>query len=136
MNQPSASHVPSGKAALWTGRVLTGLIAAMFLMVAVMNLAKPPSVVEGTAQIGFPESAIQPLGVIVLLSTVLYVLRPTSLVGAALLTAYLGGAVATHVRVGDPLFTRTLVPAYVGVVLWVGLGLRMGNLRWMVVGRR
>ncbi|MFO0784474.1 MAG: DoxX family protein [Phycisphaerales bacterium] len=136
MNQTTASHVSGSKAALWTGRVLSGLVAAMFLMVAVMNLAKPASVVEGTTQIGFPEGVIQPLGVIVLLSTVLYVLRPTSLVGAALLTAYLGGAVATHVRMGDPLFTRTLVPVYFGVVLWVGLGLRMGTLRWMLTGQR
>jgi hypothetical protein len=81
-------------------------------------------VVEGTAQLGYPTSTIVPIGVLLLLGVVLYAIPKTSLLGAIYLAAYLGGAVATHVRVGSPLATHVLFPVYVAAFVWGGLVLR------------
>jgi hypothetical protein len=112
------------KSRLWTGRVLSGLPVLFLLVDAVAKLVKPQPVIEGTVKLGYPENTIVPLGIVLLLSTVLYILPRTAVLGAILLTGYLGGAVATHVRVSDPLFTHTLFPVYLGVALWAGLVLR------------
>lgn len=117
------------KPALWAGRVLSGLVAAFLLADAVAKLVKPAPVVEGTIKLGFPESVITPLGVVLLIATILYILPRTAFIGAVLLTGYLGGAVATHARVADPLFTHTLFPVYFGVAAWLGLYLREPRLR-------
>jgi hypothetical protein len=119
---------PSG-AARWTGRVLGGLSAAFLLLDAVMKFFKPEPVLKGTVELGFPESVIVPLGVVLLASTLLYLVPRTAVLGAILLTGYLGGAVCTHVRVGYPLFTHVLFPVYLGVMLWLGLYLRDRRLR-------
>ena len=97
-----------------------------------MKLIKLAPVVEATVKIGWPESLIIPLGIVLLICTILYVIPSTSVLGAILLTGYLGGAVATHVRIGDPLFTHVLFPVYLGVLLWLGLYLRDGRLRALV----
>jgi DoxX-like family len=97
-----------------------------------MKLFKPAVVLEATVKLGWPESVIVSLGVILLTSVVLYLIPPTSFLGAILLTGYLGGAVATQVRVGAPLFTNVLFPIYLGVMLWLGLYLRNGRLRALV----
>jgi hypothetical protein len=101
-------------------------------MDAVGKFVKPAPVVEGTLALGYPEAVILPLGVILLLSTILYIIPKTSVLGAILLTGYLGGAVATHVRVGSPLATHTLFPIYLGVMLWLGIYLRDKRLRALV----
>lgn len=103
----SASHsVPTSKNKLWAGRIISALPALFLLFDSVGKFVKPAPVVEGTIQLGYPESVILPLGIVLLVCTVLYAIPPTSVLGAILLTGYLDGAVATHVRVGNPLFTH------------------------------
>src|SRR5262249_26083088 len=90
----------ASKAELWAGRIMSAVPALFLLVDGIMKLAKPAIVVETTVQLGFPESVIIGLGIVLLASTVLYLVPATSVLGAILLTGYLGGAVATHVRVG------------------------------------
>jgi hypothetical protein len=113
----------------WAGRVISGLPALFLLVDGVAKLMKPGPVVEGTLALGFREDIIVPLGIVLIVCTVLYVIPRTSVVGAILLTGYLGGAVATHVRVGNPLLSHTLFPVYFGVLIWTGLLLRDERLR-------
>ena len=100
----------------------------MLLLSAVMKLAKPAPVVEGFAHFGYPANLILGIGILELVCTVLYLVPRTSILGAILLTGYLSGAVATHVRVGDPLFFHVLFPTYVAALLWLGLYLREDRL--------
>jgi ABC-type uncharacterized transport system permease subunit len=118
-----------GRGAIWTGRVLTGLAALFLLMDATMKVLELTPAVEGTTQLGYPASAIQGIGILQLALLVVYLVPRTSLVGAVLWTGYLGGAIATHVRVGSPLFTHTLFPIYVAALVWGGLWLRDSRLR-------
>jgi len=111
---------------------MSGLPALFLFMDGVGKLLKPKAVVEGTILLGYPESVLLGLGIVLLVCTILYVIPRTSILGAILLTGYLGGAVATHVRVGHPLFTHILFPGYLGVLLWVGLFLRESRLRALV----
>jgi DoxX-like family len=120
------------KKTLWAGHVISALPALFLLFDAVLKFIKPPQVVEGTLQLGYPESVILPLGIVLLVCTVLYLIPSASVLGAILLTGYLGGAVATHVRVGSPLFTHTLFPIYVGALVWGGLFLRDERLRSLI----
>ena len=117
------------KKALWAGRIISALPILFLLFDASMKLIKAVPVVEGTVKLGYPESTIVPLGIVLLVCTVLYAIPQTSVLGAMLLTGYLGGAVATHVRVGDPLFTHVLFPVYMGILVWLGLYLRELRLR-------
>lgn len=127
--QSAARGAPTSRRALWAGRLLSGLPALFLLADSAGKLAKLTPVVEGTVKLGYPESVLIGLGIVLLSSTVLYLIPRTSVLGAVLLTGYLGGAVATHVRAGDPLITHTLFPVYFGVMLWAGLYLRDGRLR-------
>jgi hypothetical protein len=120
---------------LWAGRILSGLAVAFLLFDASGKLLRVAPVVEGTAQLGYPESAIVPIGVLLLVGVVLYVIPRTSVLGAIYLAAYLGGAVATHVRVGSPLATHALFPVYVAAFLWGGLALRNPRLLALLLGR-
>jgi hypothetical protein len=126
--QPGNQTVPVSKKMLWTGRIMSGLPALFLLFDGVMKLVKPAPVVEATVQLGYPESVILGLGIVVIASTVLYLIPRTSVLGAILLTGYLGGAVATHVRVGAGLFP-VLFPVFFGVLIWGGLVLRDNRLR-------
>lgn len=130
---PTAPSATTPKAMLWTGRVLTGLITAFMVFGGIVNLLKPQFVVEGTKQSGFAESTIVPLGVTVLIISILYVVPRTAVLGAILLTGYFGGAVATHVRLGDG---KLLIPAVFGVLVWLALYLRDARLRALVPLRR
>lgn len=116
----------------WAGYIITALPALFLLMDAVMKFVKPEPVVETTVGLGYPEHLIVPLGAILLISLVLYLIPRTAVLGAILLTGYLGGAVATHVRVDSPLFSHTLFPVYIGVFIWLGLYLREQKLRQLV----
>ena len=110
-------------------------VSALFLLMdSVMKLMKPAFVVQATVELGYPESVIVGLGIVLLTCTVLYLIPRTAVLGAILLTGYLGGAVATHVRIGDPLFSHTLFPIYVAVLLWGGLVLRDRRLRALIFG--
>jgi len=108
---------------LWTGRILTGLCSAFMIMDGVMKLFKPAFVVQANAQLGYPESTLVGIGVALLVSTVLYLVPRTSVLGVVLLTAYLGGAVATGVRVLAPAF-NIVFPVAFACLLWAGLGMR------------
>jgi hypothetical protein len=129
-------RTPVSKAQVWTGRVMSVLPALFLIMGGVMNLMKPDFVVKATVQMGFPESVIQPLGAVVLICVVLYLIPNTAVLGAILLTGYLGGAVATHVRAGDPLFSHMLAPVYFAILLWGGLYLRYERVRALVPIRK
>ena len=123
---------PVSKGRLWTGRIISALPALFLVMDGVMKLMKPDFVVKATVQLGYPENVIFPLGIVVLVCVILYVIPRTAVLGAILLTGYLGGAVATHARVGDPLFSHTLFPIYFAILLWGGLYLREERLRALI----
>jgi DoxX-like family len=116
---------------LWASRVLSGLPALFLLVDGGMKLFKPAAVVEATVRLGYPESTIVGIGLVLLVSTVLYLIPRTAILGAVLLTGYLGGAVATHVRVGGPPF-NDLLPVVFGALLWGGLWLRDSRVRALV----
>lgn len=116
----------------WIGRILSGLAILFLLLDAVMKVVKAPPAVEGTVQLGYPEGTVFGIGLVLLVCTVLYAIPRTTILGAILLTGYLGGAVATNVRVEAPLFTHVLFPVYVGVLIWGGLYLRDTRLRGLV----
>ena len=117
--------------ALWIGRVLSALAIIFLLFDGVMKLFKPALVVEATTRLGYPESSIIPIAVVLLASTILYAIPRTAVLGAILLTGYLGGAVATHVRVSGSLF-EILFPVIMGVFVWGGLYLRDARLRRLI----
>jgi hypothetical protein len=125
-----SSAAPS-KSALRAGWALSGLVVAFLLMDAAMKLLALPIVTEASAAIGWPDDAgtARLLGALLLSITILYAVRRTSIFGAILLSAYLGGAVATQARIGSPLLTHTLFGVYLGVVAWAGLYLRNPKLR-------
>ena len=116
----------------WVGIVITAIPTLFLLLDAVGKLVKPEPVVTGTVELGYPETVIVPLGIVLLICTILYAIPMTSVLGAILLTGYLGGAVAIHVRAGSPLFTHMLFPIYLGIFIWLGLYLRDIRLRSLV----
>jgi hypothetical protein len=116
----------------WAGIIVSAIPILFLLMDAIGKLVKPEPVVTGTVELGYSEAVIVPLGVVLLICTILYAVPMTSILGAILLTGYLGGAVATHVRVGSPLFTHLLFPVYLGIMIWLGLFLRDVRLRSLV----
>ncbi len=126
--QSQIQTAPVSKVALWTGRIVSGLLAFLLFVDGVAKLFKPAPVVEGTIRLGYPESSIIPLGIVLLISVVLYVVPRTAVIGAILLTSYLGGAVATHVRAQEGAFP-IFFPVVVGALLWGGLVLRDPGLR-------
>ena len=123
------------RGALWTGRVLSTIAVLFLLFDSMGKLLEVPPVVAGTVQLGYPAATVFPLGGILLLCVVTYAIPGTSVLGAVLLTGYLGGAIATHVRVGNPLFSHTLFPVYVALVVWGGLFLRESRLRALLPWR-
>jgi hypothetical protein len=137
MSYATAAKAPVpqvGSASLWTGRTLSALVIAFFLLDAAMKLPPIQPVIDTMAQLGWPADAVTArlLGVVMIVSVLLYAYRPTSLLGAILMTGYLGGAVATHARIGSPVFSHTLFGVYVGVLAWAGLWLRDARLRAML----
>lgn len=119
------------KTNLWIGRIVSGLPVLFLLVDGVMKLFKPPVVVEATVNLGYTESTIIPIGLVLIICTVLYLIPATSILGAILLTGYLGGAVATHVRAGESLFS-IVFPVIFGILIWLGLYLRDDRLRALV----
>jgi hypothetical protein len=117
---------------LWLGRIMSALTVLFLLFDGVIHLMQIAPVVESFVQLGYSPSIALPLGIIELVCLILYVIPRTSVLGAILLTGYLGGAVATNARVGYPLFSHVLFPVYVGVLLWAGLYLRDGRLRALI----
>ena len=128
--------VQLSKARLWTGWILTALPALMLVIGGIMDLMKPDFVVKTTVEMGYPEGVITGLGVVVLICVILYLIPNTAILGAVLLTGYLGGAVATHVRHGDPFFANVLAPVYFAIVVWAGVYLREPRLSALVPLRK
>lgn len=121
---------------LWTGRILSGLAVAFLTFDAGLKLFAVPAAVEGTAQLGYPASTLPVIGIIQVVCLVLYLISATAPLGAILWTGYLGGAIATHLRVGSLLFTHTIFPIYVAAFLWAGLWLRDWRVRTLTVSKR
>ena len=119
-------------AARWSGRVLTGIPVAFMLFDAAVKFAHIPEVAEASLKLGWPTSLNPVLGVVILGCLALYLWPRTAALGATLFTGYLGGAVAIHLRVGDPLSTHVLFPVYVGALFWAGLALRDARVRALV----
>jgi len=124
---------PISKPVLWIGRVLTCLPALLLLFSGAMKLMPiSPEISKEFDRLGWPTSLALPLAIVEITSTLLYLLPPTSVLGAILLTGYMGGAIATHVRIGDPFYLQ----AAIGVVVWLGLYLRCRRLRAILPLRR
>jgi hypothetical protein len=128
----SNQAAPVSSKMLWTGRVISTLAVLFLLFDAAIKIMKVPAALEGTARIGYPLSVVFPLGIVLLACDALYAIPRTSILGAILLTGYLGGAVASNLRVGNPLLGYTLFPVYVGGLVWLGLYLRDDRLRGLI----
>jgi hypothetical protein len=131
----TAAALHGGK--FWAGWTISGLVIAFLLMDATMKLLALPIVIETGASLGFAgEGTARGLGILLLVCTGLYAVPRTAALGAVLLTGFLGGAVASHLRVGSPLFTHVLFGIYVGVLMWGGLWLRDARVRLLVAAHR
>lgn len=124
-------NTPS-KTQRWVSYIMSGLVILFMLADSIMKFVKPAEVVEGTLALGFGEEHLVIIGTLGLISTLLYAFPKTSVIGAILLTAYFGGAVATHVRLNNPLFSHTLFTVYFGIFVWGGLWLRNTTLRELI----
>ena len=134
---PLATQVaPVSKKMVWTGRVISVLVVLFLLFDASLKLLRLAPALEATAKLGYRVSVVFPLGIVLLVCTVLYAIPHTSVLGAILVTGYLGGAVATNVRVSNPLFGYTLFPVYVALLLWGGLYFRDERLRALIPLRK
>ncbi len=125
----ATASAPVSKTRLWAGRVMSALPALLLIFSGVMKLMRPAPVVQGFAHYGYPESLILSIGVLEIACTIIYLIPRTSVLGAILVTGYLGGATASNVRVGDPSFYLTVI---LGVLAWGGLYLREDRLRALI----
>jgi hypothetical protein len=136
--QSAVQAVASSRKQVWTGRILSG-IAVLFLAFDVgikVVRPMPAAVIEAFDHLGLPLGLAAVIAAILAICSFLYVIPRTAVLGAILLTGYLGGAVISHLRVGDPLFSHVLFPVYVGVLIWLGLYLREERLRSVLPFRR
>lgn len=120
------------KKMIWSGRIMSGVMVAFLLLDGIMHITNIAPVVEASTRLGLPVNLAPVLGVVELICVALYVYPRTSVLGAILLTGYLGGAVAIHLRAGSPVFSEALFPVYVGILLWGGLYLREPRLRALI----
>jgi len=127
--QSGTQTAPISKKMLWAGRIISALPVLLMVFGGVFGVLKPAVAVPGFLHYGYPERVFLPICILEIVCAVVYAIPRTSVLGAILLTGYLGGATATHVRVGDPLF---FVPAILGVLVWGGLYLRDGRLRGLI----
>jgi len=137
LDQTSTSRMGASKKTwVWVGRALSGITILFMLFDAAGKLALESHVIDATTKIGYPVSAIRPIGVIALICTILYAVPRTAILGAVLLTAFLGGAAASKIRIEDPLFSSILFAVYFGLIAWGGLYLRDERLRALFPLRR
>jgi len=132
LSAPNTTGRPVSRAASRTGTVLTVLLALFLVVDAVPKLLQMPMVVEATQQMGFDASAVPIIGAVLLVCLVLYLVPRTAILGAVLLTGYLGGAVCAQLRIEAPVFSTMLFPVYFGILAWVALYLRSPQLRRVV----
>jgi hypothetical protein len=134
--QAIVQAVPVSNKAIWAGRMMSGLVVLFLLFDGGIKLIPLDVVVQASAPLGIPIELARTLGVITIVCTLLYAFPRTAVLGAILLTGYLGGAVWTHLRVADLLFTHTLFGVYLGLLMWGGLYLRDERLRALIPLRR
>ena len=121
------------KTQLWTGRIMSSLVILFMLFDAVLKFIKPEAVIQTTIhELGYQEHHILIHGLLALIPTILYAIPRTSVLGAVLLTAHLGGAIASHMRVDNPLFSHLLFPVFVAILMWGGIWLRDNRLQKMI----
>ena len=130
--ETKTAHAPTSKKAFWAGWILTVLPSLLLIFSAIMKLMKSAPVVEGFAKFGFSESVIMPLGVVELVCTIVYLVPRTSILGAILLTGYLGGATCTNLRAGESYVMAVIL----GVIVWGGIFLRDARIRELIPLRR
>lgn len=130
--QSDTHTAPVSHKMLWAGRIISTLAVLFLLFDGVIKLLNIDAVVESFAQLGYPVNLALGIGILELVCIGVYVIPRTSILGAILLTGYLGGAIATHVRIGSPFFTHTFFPIYVGALVWAGLFLRDHRLRALI----
>ena len=116
-----------------TGWVLSILAILLLLADGFAKLIKPEPVIQATLQLGYPESTITTIGILVIICTIIYAIPRSAFIGAILLTGFLGGAIATHFRINNPLFSHTLFPVYILLFIWLGLYLRSASLRKLLL---
>ncbi|HZR30698.1 MAG TPA: DoxX family protein [Terriglobales bacterium] len=124
--QAATQMAPVSQKKLWAGRIISALPALLLIFSGIMKIMRPPSVMQGFAHAGIPESHAIPIGILEIFCAVVYLIPRTTVLGAILMTAYLGGATATNVRVGD---SATVITVLLGVLVWIGLYLRDERLR-------
>jgi DoxX-like family len=124
--KPNSQVAPISKKARWAGRITSAVPAALLLFSGILKLMKPQPVLQGFIHYGYPERLTQVIGILEIACTIVYLIPRTSFLGAILMAAYLGGATASNVRVGDPSWVLTVI---LGVMVWVGLYFREGRLR-------
>jgi len=126
--ESATQTAPVSKASLWIGRIISGLVVLFLVFGGVTGLMRTQDGVKAFAHLGYPEQVGVPIAVVMLVCTLLYAVPQTSFLGALLLTGYLGGATASHVRIGEPFF----LPIVFGVLVWAGLFLRVDRLRALI----
>jgi hypothetical protein len=131
-----AGGAESSAARLWTGRILTAIAVLFLVFDLAVKLFQAPAAMDATMALGYPASAILPIGLVELACLVVYLVPRTTVLGAVLWTGYLGGAVASQVRAGNPLFSHVLFPIYVAALIWGGLWLRDRRARAILGPRR
>jgi hypothetical protein len=119
------TDAPGSDKSLWAGRILSALAVLLFVVTGAFSLVKPDAAMRGFAHFGFPQSSLLRICIAEIVCALLYAIPSTSVLGAVLLTGYLGGAIATHVRVGEPIY----IPIVIAIVVWLGLFLREPRLR-------
>lgn len=134
LNATLTASAPS-KAKTWTGRVMAGIVILFMLMDSVFKFITNEQVIESTTSLGFQVHHLPIMGTLGLLSIILYIIPRTEVLGAILLTGYWGGAIATHVRLDNPLFTHILFPVYLGILAWGALYLKSEKFRNLISGR-
>lgn len=132
----STVSTPASKGKLWTSRIMGGLVIAFMLMDSIFKLIPNEMVRAGTVELGYQAHHIPVMGVLGLGSILLFSFRRTQILGAILLTGYFGGAIATHVRLDNPLFSHILFPVYLGILAWGSLWLKNETLRKLIAGKR
>ena len=131
MQAVTATQPPS-KVTLWAGYIITTLVVLFLLFDCTIKLLNLPMAIDGTVVLGYEASVVVPLGILQLICLIIYLIPQTAVLGAILITGYLGGAIATHVRLENPLFSHILFPVYVGLMIWGGLYLRNQRLRALI----
>jgi hypothetical protein len=132
----STSIAPVSKGKLWTARIMGGLVIAFMLMDSIFKLIPNDIVTAGTVELGYQAHHIPVMGVLGFLSILLFAIPRTQILGAILLTGYFGGAIATHIRLDNPLFSHILFPVYLAVLAWGSLWLKNETLRKLIAGKK